>query len=120
MIRDNPNCGRANGLFANSIDVFICLAKQAAPTTHSTLRHFFGLLYSSGTSELEGYFSNTYLFCLHKSVTNPDALRPIGIPTAVRRILTSHAAQELTPQFAHHLFPHNYAIGVTNGMDFVV
>jgi hypothetical protein len=51
---------------------------------------------------------------------DPSKLRPIGIPTAISRILASHVAKTFRTDFARHLLPYNYAIGVPNGMDYVV
>ena len=69
---------------------------------------------------MEPYLTNTYLFCLHKDESNPSKLRPIGVPTALRRIITSHIAKSYRRRFALNLLPFNYAIGIDGGMDFVV
>lgn len=69
---------------------------------------------------MEPYLTNTYLFCLHKDETNLSKLRPIGVPTALRRIITSHVAKTFCHRFALNLLPFNFAIGIYSGMDFVV
>ncbi len=45
---------------------------------------------------------------------------PIGIPTAVRRIIATHVARQWKDKFALHLLPYNYAVGVPNGMEFII
>ena len=47
-------------------------------------------------------------------------LRPLGIPTAIRRLIASHVAHTPRDKFAPPLLPFNYAIGIPNGSDFVV
>ena len=70
---------------------------------------------------MEVYFTNSYLFCLYKGDTSdPTNMRPIGIPTALRRILANHLATVFRRKFAGHLLPFNFAVGIDGGMDFVV
>jgi hypothetical protein len=66
------------------------------------------------------FFTNTYLFCLHKDPHDEKKLRPIGIPTAIRRIIATHVANKWKDKFALHLLPYNFAVGVPNGMDFTI
>jgi hypothetical protein len=81
----------------------------------------FSLVYQGKIPEkARDFFNNTYLFCLHKDPHDLQKLRPIGIPTSVRRIIASHIAQQWKEKFALHLLPINYAVGVPNGMEFIV
>ena len=63
---------------------------------------------------------HTYLFCLYKDPDDPTKLRPIGIPSAIRRIITSHVASCGKSSYAIDLLPYNFAIGVDQGMDFII
>ena len=113
--------GKANGLFMDSQDIFIRLAKQNNASNNKAIRHLFQHIFNGNVHPcMEPYFNNTYLFCLHKDENDPDKIRPIGIPTALRRIITSHTARMYRRKFARHLMPFNFAIGIENGMDFVV
>ena len=38
----------------------------------------------------------------------------------MRRIIASHIAYTFCPQFAAHLWPYNWGVGVRGGMDFVI
>jgi len=69
---------------------------------------------------LKRYFTDVYLYCLHKDPKDTTKLHPLGIPTAIRHLITSHVARTLRDKFSSHLLPFNYAVGVPNGSDFVV
>jgi hypothetical protein len=85
------------------------------------LRFIFDLIFQNRLPpQIRRYFTDDYLFCLHKSPTDPSKLRPLGIPTAIRRIVASHVARTLKNKFASHLLPFNYAVGIPNGSSFVV
>ncbi|KAL7528024.1 hypothetical protein ACHAXR_002233, partial [Thalassiosira sp. AJA248-18] len=120
------NRGRANGLFMDSIDIFIRLVKKDDNKINKALRLLFRRIYNGQVhSSIIPYLTNTYfyLFCLYKdvTVTDPTQLRPIGVPTAIRRIITNHVANATRTGFARHLAPSNLAVGVNaGGMDFIV
>jgi hypothetical protein len=57
---------------------------------------------------------------LHKDPTQPQKLRPIGIGSAIRRLLGRHITTALRPQIAAHLLPEQYGIGISGGLDFIV
>ena len=114
------NKGRANGLFMDSLDVFIRLAHKDCAAINQSLRILFQCIYNQKIGKkMEAFFTNSYLF-LYKDVIDPHAMRPIGIPTALQRILANHLAMVLRKQFAAHLLPHNFAVGIDGGMDFVI
>jgi hypothetical protein len=69
---------------------------------------------------IKRYFTDVYLFCLHKDPNDTTKPRPLGIPAAIRRLIASHVARTLRDMFSSHLLPYNYAVGVPNGSDFVV
>jgi hypothetical protein len=64
--------------------------------------------------------STSFLFCLHKDPTDASKLRPLGIPTAMRRIIARHVAQHFKPKFAEFLLPFNFAVGIPQGSATVI
>jgi len=66
----------------------VCLYCFAQKDTQHSTKHF---------------FSDVYLFCLHKDPNDATKLRPLGIPTAMRRIIARHVAQHFKPKFAEYL-----------------
>ena len=109
------------GVNADSIDLFTSLLKCSIPTITEDLQFVFDLIYKNKLPEnIKRYFTDVYLFCLHKDPHDPTKLRPLGIPTAIRRLIASHVARTLRQKFANHLLPYNYAVGVPDGSDFVV
>jgi hypothetical protein len=77
------------------------------------LNFIFDLIYRNQLpDEIRRYFTDVYLFCLHKDPTDATKLRPLGIPTAIRRLIASHVARTLRDKFSQHLLPYNYAVGV--------
>ena len=69
-------------------------------------------------TEVERYFTDTYLFCLYKDPEDLSKLRPLGTPLAPRRLVATHLAAYYRQPFAKKLLLINYAIGVDRGMDF--
>jgi hypothetical protein len=56
----------------------------------------FDLIYKDKLPEnIKLYFIDVHIFCLHKDPLDPTKLRPIGIPTAIRRLIASHVARTL-------------------------
>ena len=66
------------------------------------------------------YFTDVYLFCLHKDPLDKSKLRPLGIPTAIRRLIASHVAHTFREKFARHMPPFNYAVGSPNGTNLII
>ena len=117
--RSSKNKG--TGILSDSIDNFIHLANQDVETTNNNLQHIFNLVYQGKIPpRARHFFTDTYLFCIHKDEHDNRKLRPIGIPTAIRRIIATHVAQTWKDKFALHLLPYNFAVGIPNGMDFIV
>ena len=115
------NRNKGTGVFSDSIDAFIHLVKQDIPSTNDNIQELFNLIYQGNIPQAaRHFFTDTYLFCLHKDETDNTKLRPIGIPTAIRRIIASHIAKHWKDKFALHLLPYNFAVGVPNGMDFII
>ena len=112
---------KGTGVNSDSIDLLTLLVKSKIPTVKDDLRYIFDIIFQNRLPpQIRRYFTDVYLFCLHKSPTDPSKLRPLGIPTAIRRIVASHVARTLKHKFASHLLPFNYAVGIPNGSSFVV
>ena len=117
----HANRNKGTGVFSDSIDAFIHLVKQNIPSTNADIQQLFNLVYQGHIpQQARHFFTDTYLFCLHKDISDNKKLRPIGIPTAIRRIMASHIAHHWKDKFALHLLPYNFAVGVPNGMDFII
>ena len=115
------NKGRANGLCMDSINIFIRLANKNSSITNQALRLFFHRIHNGLVEpDMKPYFTNAYLFCLHKDPHDLSKLRPLGVPTAIRRIITNHPAHSLCSKFASHLLPYNFAVGIKGSMEFVI
>ncbi len=113
--------GKANGIIADSIDAFRRLVRLNNEVVNADLYFFFNAIFTAKIpSEIAPYLRDTYLFCLHKDPDDPSKLRPIGVPTAVRRIIGNHIARTFKSRLAHILLPLNYAVGVPNGQDFAI
>mgnify|MGYP007103437133 CR=1 FL=1 len=96
-------------------------ANRNCNKVNKALRSLFRRFYNGKVMDcIKPYLTNTYLFCLHNDESDPTKLRPIGVPTAIRRIIANHVARTYRRRFAQHLLPHNFAVGIDNGMDFVV
>ncbi len=112
---------KGTGLQTDSIDLFISLVKLNEPTTNKNIQQLFNHIYQGKIpTRAKHFFTDTYLFCLHKDQHDESKLRPIGIPSAIRRIIASHIAKQWQDKFALHLLPYNYAVGVQNGMNFII
>ena len=105
----------------DSINLFTTLVKTATPATKTDIQFIFEKICQNDIPPtITRYFTDVYLFCLHKDPSDPTKLRPLGIPTAIRRIIATHVARTLKQKFAYHLFPYNFAVGIEDGANFVV
>jgi hypothetical protein len=57
---------------------------------------------------------------LEKEPDDKTKLRPLGVPSAIRRIAGILILNEYAPTFADYLLPYNYAIGVNGGIDLII
>jgi hypothetical protein len=86
--------GKANGIIADSVDAFSRLVRLNNPSVNTDLQFFFNAIFTNKVPPaLQPYLRDTYLFCLHKDPNDPSKLRPIGVPTAIRRIIGNHIAR---------------------------
>ena len=101
------------------LDVFIHLVKQEDAEANKAIRLLFK---SRDNGEFDEhmcpYFTNTFLSYSYKDGADPSKRRLIGMPTALRRIITNNIARTFHQRFTHHLLQYNFAIGIDNGTDF--
>ncbi len=97
----------------------LCAGKNS--TIEHDLRFIFAIIHQNKLPEqIKHYSTNVYLFCLHKDINDLTKLRPLGIQTAIRRLIASYDARTLRDKFTHHLLPYNLAVGVSDSSDVVV
>ena len=109
------------GINADSIDLFIDLVQANFNSTSTNLNFIFNQIYKNNLPPpIKRYFTDVYLFCLHKDPLDKSKLRPLGIPTAIRRLIASHVAHTFREKFARHMLPFNYAVGTPNGTNFII
>ena len=82
---------KATGVNADSTDTFIDLVNANIPQVNDDLQYIFNQIYINNIPPpIKHFFSDVYLFCLHKDPSDTSKLRPLGIPTAMRRIIARH------------------------------
>jgi hypothetical protein len=106
---------------ANSIDIFTDLVQVNISSTSINLNFIYNQIYKNNIPpSVKRYFTDVYLFCLHKDPLDKSKLRPLGIPTAIRRLIASHVAHTFREKFARHMLPFNYAVGTPNGTNLII
>ena len=120
---------KAPGIELDSLDIFIKLAakyrrakkkKEQTFVNPELLARFFTILVNGDVSaRIKAILRTTYLAALRKSETDPRKLRPLGIPSAIRRIMALLILAIYKTKFAHHLLPYNFAFGIQGGVDMV-
>jgi hypothetical protein len=108
----HASCNKGAGVNADSIDIFIDLVQAQFPSTSKNLNFIIQQIYQNN---IRRYFTNVYLFCLHKDPLDKSKLCPLGISTTIRRLIASHVAHTFREKIAHHMLPFNYAVGTPNG-----
>jgi hypothetical protein len=109
------------GMNANSINIFIDLVQAQFPSTSKNLKFIFQQIYQNNLPPpIRGYFTDVYLFCLHKDPLGKPKLCQLGIPTAIRHLIASHVAHTFRKKNAHQMLPFNYAIGTPNGTNLII
>ena len=123
IIKTIRSGGKKKGAGANAdtTDLFMDLVSLNIAEVNSDLYELFNLAFNNIIpAQIKPYFSDSYLFCLYKDPDDLTKLRPIGIPSALRRIIASHIAKTLQPRFAQKLWPYNLAVGINDGMNFII
>jgi hypothetical protein len=109
------------GVNADSIDIFIDLVQANINSTSINLNFIFNQIYQNNLPPpIKRYFTDVYLFCLHKDPLDKSKLCPLGIPTAIRRLIASHVAHTFREKFACHMLPFNYTVGTPNGTNLII
>jgi len=118
---------KSSGPFADSTDFLkdIFLVKSKSPTNNEErfphielLSSLLSILYTGKLpKEIRDYVSFNESVSFHKDPANLDAIRPIGIGTAIRRIAAAHAMSATKDVAAQYLAPTQFAIGLSSGID---
>lgn len=121
--------GKAAGPELDSLDIFIKLAgcytrahkrKVKCPIRLETLAKFFTIIANGKLPpKIVQILRTTYLVALSKDPNDHTNLRPLGIPSAIRRITAISVIQVNQRRFAQYLLPFNVAIGVNAGIDLI-
>jgi len=69
--------------------------------------------------DVQPYFAFAESVSFYKDPPQCTAIRPIGIGVAWRRVATAHAMLVSRDDIATHLSPHQFAIGLHSGLDFI-
>lgn len=126
-VLSNLNRGKASDIQLGSLDLFIKIAHQQKrgkkaqySKKNKILAKFFSLVANGEIpAKLGKILRTTYLVALEKDPQDSLKLRPLGVPSAIRRITAILLLQQFRSQFAEYLLPFNYAIGVNGGIDII-
>ena len=121
------NKGKAGDLHLGSLDLFIKIAKHHGRTRkghvshrQKTLAAFFTLVANADVPpSIQSIFRSTYLVALQKDPNDLSKLRPLGVPSAIRRVTAVLLLHAYRADFASYLLPYNYAVGVNGGIDVI-
>ena len=125
----NLKRGKASGNELDSLDIFIKIlatnarrrkARKDVLYKTEVLSQFFTII-ANGTvpQRIKSILRTTYMVAFHKDITDKTKLRPLGIPSAIRRITAVAILHKFKGDFATHLLPFNYAFGVNGGIDII-
>lgn len=121
------NRGKATGIHCDSLDLYINAAKRLNLNDNDDLRRanalagfFSKVINGEVPDEFKHFIRQTYLVALEKDPDDKAKLRPLGVPSAIRRIAGVLILDEYAPTFAEHLLPFNFAIGVNGGVDVII
>eukprot|EP00956_Cyclotella_meneghiniana_P032064 scaffold86358_cov47-Cyclotella_meneghiniana.AAC.5 len=121
------NRGKAAGLYGDSLDLYIKTARRLNLDKEEDLikaRRLAKLFSNVANGHLPPKFQaalrRTYLVALEKDPDDKLKLRPLGVPSAIRRIATAAVLTEYSSVLADHLLPYNFAIGVSGGCDVII
>ena len=119
--------GKAPGLQCDSLDLYIKLAKRIRLSDPKGLRQarslasfFQKIINGEVPTKFKHFLRTTYLVALEKDPDDKTKLRPLGVPSAIRRIAAIIVIKQYSATFAEHILPFNYAIGISGGCDVIV
>ena len=121
---------KAPGFLIDSLDIYLKLVrrrikenrkgKQSPKATATTLAKFFTIIANGDVDEtIKKYLTTTYFVALQKDLQDITKLRPLGVPSAIRRITAALVINRYKSQFATNLLPYNYAVGINGGVDVI-
>ena len=120
--------GTASGPFATCTDILAAMALHRTTRAKDATKPYFGnikaLLQLVVTAQvpppIQTLLASNYFLALHKDITNPEKLRPIGIGTAIRRVAAKTALVHMTDDITPLLLKGGqYGIQIPGGVDFV-
>ena len=124
--------GKAPGVQVDSIDLFLKLSRRRTNENRKkkkqrkytevakTFAAFFTIVVNGDVGpKITKLLRTTYTVALQKDKEDLTKLRPLGIPSAIRRIAASMIVGKYRSEFAKLLLPTNYAIGVSGGIDII-
>eukprot|EP00956_Cyclotella_meneghiniana_P026933 scaffold59456_cov45-Cyclotella_meneghiniana.AAC.1 len=119
--------GKAAGLYGDSLDLYIKSARRLNLEKEEDLvkarrlaKFFSNVANGNVPSQFQAVLRKTYLVALEKDPEDKLKLRPLGVPSAIRRITTAAVLTEYSSVLADHLLPYNFAIGVSGGCDVII
>ena len=121
------NKGKAAGLQSDSLDLFIKLGrhqKRAKKSNYSNKHKQLAQLFTDIANgnvppQIGKILRTTYMVALQKDENDLSKLRPLGVPSALRRITAVLILSQYRGRFARYLLPYNYAVGVNGGIDVI-
>ncbi len=123
--------GKAPGIYVDSLDIYVELATRylynenliksgrSAGVSKVLAKFFTHVVNGDVGPKVKFLLRTTYTVALHKDPDDDTKLRPLGIPTAIRRIAAILIISKYRSDFAKYLLPYNYAVGVSGGIDFI-
>ena len=118
--RTGLNKGKAPGTQCDSLDIFYKLARliqrrrnQTDIISPSDVTQFFqNIANAEIPSRIIQILRMTYLVAHEKDPEDTTKLRPLGIPSAIRRITAIALLKQFTPLFTRDLLPYNFPVRV--------
>lgn len=121
------NRGKATGIQCDSLDIYVIASRRldlSNPTDArraNALASFFNKIINGDVPpQFQTFLRQTYLVALEKDELDKSKLRPLGVPSATRRISAILVVSEYSSTFAEYVLPFNYAIGVNGGIDVII
>ena len=121
------NRGKAPGLHCDSLDIYVTATRKLDLSISSDAKRakaiasfFSHVINGQIPTSFQTYLRQTYLVALEKDTNDKTKLRPLGVPSAVRRISAILVLDEYRSSFAEYVLPFNFAIGVGGGVDVVI
>eukprot|EP00956_Cyclotella_meneghiniana_P037754 scaffold143726_cov74-Cyclotella_meneghiniana.AAC.5 len=119
--------GKAAGLYGDTLDLYIKCARSLNLNDANDLEKakrlakLFSLVANGQVpAGFQAILRKTYLVALEKDPDDKTKLRPLGVPSAIRRIAAVAVLSEYSSVIAEGLLPFNFAVGVGGGCDFIV